>query len=166
MTKSRWIVGTLGLLGVVTVATALFGRKVVHTEIEIAAPASEIWAVLSDAERYTEWNPVIIKVAGQYAPGAELSNTVRDGSGQESVMTSKVLRFQPNQELNQFGGLPGLLTFDHQWILEPTATGTRVIQHEEYRGIGIWFWNESWVEPAYSKANEALRERVFELRGP
>ena len=166
MKKSRWLVGTLGLLGVVTVATAIFGRKVVHTEIEIAAPESEIWSVLSDAGRYAEWNPVIIKVEGQYELGAELSNTVRDGNGQESVMTSKVVRFVPDKELNQFGGLPGLLTFDHQWILEPTDTGTRVIQHEEYRGIGIWFWDESWVEPAYSKANEALRERVFALRGP
>ena len=42
--------------------------------------------------------------------------------------------------------------------------GTRVVQHEEYRGLGVWFWDASWVEPAYSKANEALRDRVAQLK--
>ncbi|MEW8525615.1 MAG: hypothetical protein AB2552_21490 [Candidatus Thiodiazotropha endolucinida] len=48
--------------------------------------------------------------------------------------------------------------------LRPTENGTRVIQHEEYRGISIWFWDYSWVEPTYQKANEALKNRVINLK--
>ena len=66
------------------------------------------------------------------------------------------------KKLNQFGGMRGILTFDHQWLLEPVEGGTKVIQHEEYRGIGVWFWDYSWVEPAYTKANDALKKRVME----
>ena len=42
--------------------------------------------------------------------------------------------------------------------------GTRVTQHEEYRGIGVWFWDESWVEPAYAGVNEALGKRVIHAK--
>ena len=67
-------------------------------------------------------------------------------------------------ELNQGGGIFGILTFDHRWLLEPVEEGTRVTQHEEYRGIWVWFWDAGWVEPSYRKANEALRDRIIYLQ--
>lgn len=143
---------------------SIFGHKVVHTELEIPATPEEVWSVLSDAPRYSEWNPVIVHVDGTYRQGEVLSNTVRESDSKVSVMKSKVVRLVPGRELNQFGGIPGILTFDHRWILEPSSGGTRVTQHEEYRGLGVWFWDASWVEPAYAKANRALRDRVLLLR--
>ena len=160
----RWLLAICGLMGASLMLGALLGQRVVHTEIEIPAPPAEVWAVLSDAAGYAEWNPVIVRVEGEYREGASLSNTVRESPDKESVMTSKVIRFAPERELNQFGGVRGILTFDHQWLLEPIDGGTRVVQHEEYRGIGVWFWDAGWVEPAYSRANEALKQRVLALR--
>ena len=145
-------------------ALSLLGHKTVYTEIEIPAPPSEVWKILTDAARYSEWNPVIIAVEGEYGPGETLSNTVRETSGKESLMKSKVIGWKPEQELNQFGGLRGILTFDHKWQLAPIPEGTQVIQREEYRGVGVWFWDASWVEPAYARANQALKERVLSLR--
>ena len=55
------------------------------------------------------------------------------------------------------------MTFDPTWSLEPVDGGTRVTQHEEYRGIGVWFWDYSWVESAYARANEALKKRVLQV---
>ena len=69
-------------------------------------------------------------------------------------------RLVGGQELNQFGGLRGVLTFDHTWRLEPVAGGTRVTQHEEYRGIGVWFWDPAWVEEAYRDALVALERHL------
>ena len=45
---------------------------------------------------------------------------------------------------------------------EPVKGGTKVTQREEYRGIAVWFWDADWVEPAYQKANQALRDRVLQ----
>ena len=59
-------------------------------------------------------------------------------------------------------GTRGVLTFDHTWRLEPVADGTRVTQHEEYRGIGVWFWDPAWVEEAYGDGLVALEERLRE----
>lgn len=69
----------------------------------------------------------------------------------------------PDSELNQVGGIPGVLTFDHTWRLEVVDGGTRVTQSEEYRGIGVLFWDPAWVEEAYEQANFNLRDRVESL---
>ena len=84
--------------------------------------------------------------------------------GKQSNVTAKVIKRVNEKVLNQFGGIPGILTFNHKWLLEPVDGKTRVIQHEEYRGVWVWFWDYSWVEPSYQKANEALRDRVVQLQ--
>lgn len=140
---------------------ALLGHKVVHTELSIAAPPSEVWAVLMDAKGYGAWNPILVQVDGEYREGAQMRYRMRDPKGKESELSSTVVRFEPERLLNQFGGPRGVLTFDHTWRLESERGGTRLIQHEEYRGIGVWFWDPGWVEAAYGKANEGLRDRVL-----
>lgn len=140
------------------------GHEVVHTELIVPATPAEIWAVLTDAEGYAAWNPILVRAEGEYVVGTQMRYRMRTASGDESDVTSKVIRCEPNQVLNQFGGVRGILTFDHTWQLEPVGDGTRVTQHEEYRGIGVWFWDSSWVGPTYDRANEALRDRVLELR--
>ena len=37
------------------------GYKGVYTDLFIPAEPEEIWAVITDAENYDQWNPVIIK---------------------------------------------------------------------------------------------------------
>jgi hypothetical protein len=36
----------------------------IKTEIPIGAPASAVWSILMDFERYPEWNPFIKKISG------------------------------------------------------------------------------------------------------
>ncbi len=146
------------------IAMALLGHKVVHTEIVVPAPAEAVWGVLTDPAGYAEWNPIFVRVEGEFREGAEMHYRMRDHTGKESDVTSKVVRFAEQQLLNQFGGLRGILTFDHTWQLEPVEGGTRIIQHEEYRGVGVWFWDASWVKPMYQRANEALQARVLETQ--
>ena len=54
-----------------------------------------------------------------------------------------------------------IVTFDHTYLLKEVASGTLVIQHEEYRGLYVPFWDASWVEPAYQRVNEALKNQVL-----
>lgn len=159
--KLKTVAWIVGIVAAAALLLALLGRKTVRAEIDIAAPPEEVWAVLTDAERYTEWNPVFVRVDGQYAEGAEMAYGMRDAKGNTLDVTARVVKFDVARELNQFGGMRGILTFDHHWTLEPAGEGTRVVQHEEYRGIGVWFWDPSWFEGAYGRANEALRDRVM-----
>ena len=61
------------------------------------------------------------------------------------------------------GGMTGILTFNHKYILEKTGTVTKVIVHEEYKGIMVPFWNPSSVEKAYEKLLLELKQRVISL---
>lgn len=139
--------------------------KTVHTELFIPAQPEEVWAVLADGAKYEEWNPVLVPVAGELREGEAVRYRMTEPNGKESMIDSKVVRMVPNEKLNQFGGVPGIITFDHTYLLEVVAGGTRVTQHEEYRGVYVPFWDASWVEGAYAKVNEALRDRVLEQRG-
>lgn len=151
----------LGLALLATVILTFTGEKTFHVEIVIPAPPERVWAVLTDARGYAEWNPVFSHVEGEFRQGATVHTTVREPGKPEVVLAAEVVRLVPERELNQFGGIQGFITFDHRWRLEPVEGGTKVMQHEVDRGLWVWFWDSDWVEPAYLRASEALREQVL-----
>ena len=159
---SKWFLGLVASAGVFA---ALFvnSRTVMHTEIFIDAPPEDVWAVLMDTEKYPEWNPVFVEVDGKLEVGASLANQVVEPGKDAVQMNASVKAIVPNKEINQGGGIPGILTFDHHYYLEPENGGTRVIQHEVDQGLYMYIWDSSWVEPAYASVNEALKHRVAEL---
>lgn len=142
----------------------LCGCGTVHTETVIPASPETVWSVLMDIPGYKEWNPVLIPLDGDFKQGKKLTYQMNQPGGKQSEVTSTVIRIEDESLLNQFGGIPGIITFNHKWILEPINGKTRVTQHEEYRGIWVWFWDYSWVEPAYQRANKALKDRIIQLR--
>ncbi len=150
-------------LAVLAVALLAFtGKKTFHVEIVIPAPPAAVWAVLADARGYADWNPVFTHVAGEFRQGATVKTTVKEPGKPEVAIESEIVRLVQEGELNQFGGIRGFITFDHRWLLEAVEGGTKVTQHEVDRGFWVWFWDSDWVEPAYRKANIALRNRVLE----
>lgn len=154
----------VGLPSVLALLVAsLLTTRTFHVEIIIPAPPEDIWSVLMDTESYPDWNPTVVQVDGQYEVGAKLPTKVLDPVGKVLEMTNTVKTLTPNRELRQTGGVIGMITYDHQWLLEPVEHGTRVTQHEIDRGALLWFWNSDWIEPAYSRANEALSRRVANL---
>ena len=158
----KWI----AILGVVAViALTLLGKKTFHVEAVIPAPPAAVWEVLMDTARYPEWNPVFVSVGGPYEQGGRILNEVRDPKGEILEMTATVAELIPERKLRQKGGVTGFITFDHQCLLEPVDGGTRVIQHEVDRGLYLWFWDSSWIEPAYGRTNEVLKARVMSLGG-
>ena len=150
------------LLIAVTAAAAVFTKKTFHVETVISAPPETVWSILVDTDRYPDWNPVFVAVDGDYRKGGTVTNTVRFPDGSDVNMKATVEKLVEGREVRQSGGIPGFLTFEHQWLLEPVEGGTRVIQHEVDRGFWLWFWNSDWIEPAYSKVLDALSKRANE----
>lgn len=161
LTILKWALpAILILLG----SLAVFTKKTFHVEMVIPAPPEAIWAVLMDTESYEEWNPVFVKVDGAYSEGEKVANTVRFPDGSDVEMKATVRALEVARELRQYGGTPGLMTFDHHWLLEPIEGGTRVTQHEVDRGLILWTWNSDWIEPAYQTVLDALVKRVAEIQ--
>lgn len=150
------------LIGALIVASFLTS-KTFEAEITIAAPPEKVWAVLMDTDTYPDWNPTFVEVSGPYKVGAKISSRIRKPDGVFVDMRPTVKALVPNRELRQGGGLPGVLTYNHVWRLQPIEGGTFVQQIDVDRGGFLWFWDSSWVEPAYRLANEALARRVLAL---
>ena len=159
MRTSRWAIGAL-VVAAILVLLALTGGKSVRAERVIPRSAEAIWTALMDTGRYGEWNPIFVSAEGRFEEGGTIRYQMKTGDGTTTPVEPLVRRLVGGQELNQFGGLRGVLTFDHTWRLEPVAGGTRVTQHEEYRGIGVWFWDPAWVEEAYRDALVALERHL------
>ena len=150
------------LIGALIVASFLTS-KTFEAEITIAAPPEKIWAVLMDTGAYPDWNPTFVEVSGPYLVGTKISSRVRKPDGAFVEMRPTLKTLVPNRELQQGGGMPGVLTYNHSWTLQPVEGGTLVRQIDVDRGAFLWFWDTSWIEPSFRLANEALARRVLDL---
>lgn len=159
----KWGGITLLILLAVAAAGSFAGKKTFRVETVIKAPPAAVWAVLMDTKSYEKWNPVFVRVDGIYAEGKAIQNLVKTPAGKTLKIKGTVKSLIPNRLLRQSGGTPGLLTYDHRWTLIPVPGGTKVVQYEVDRGLFLWFWDASWIQPAYRRVNAALRRRVIEL---
>lgn len=163
---SKWAVAVLVVLSVL-LALFLVGKKSVRADVEISASPQEVWAVLTDVARAGEWNTVLVPQGGELREGNSIQyEFFQEEGGKPSVMNAKVKQLEPHALINQAGGIPGVLTFDHRYVISSDEEGyTTVTIREEYRGIMVPFWNPEPVERAYGRLLGLLKERVLEVKG-
>lgn len=138
----------------------------VRTEIEISAPAAEIWKVLLDFRRYPEWNPFIVRIAGEPEVGSRLAITLSlPDSNREREIGPRLLRCDADRELRWLGhlGMKGLFDGEHFFRLEARGDGTtRVVHGEDFSGILLRFMLNQVTEATrgFVYMNQALKRRV------
>ncbi len=157
MKKMMYIV--LGILAILIIL-AFTGNKSVHHEIIINADPEKVWKILIEMDEYPNWNPVMELIEGAVQEGNKMKYKFTQDENTTSEIGATVLQIVPNKLLNQKGGIPLVLTFNHKYLLESSGNSTKVIIHEDYRGIGVNFWNPRPVEEAYTRLNVALKNRV------
>ena len=134
--RKRWMVAATVLPVLVFVTLFLLGRETFHAEITIDATPEEVWSVLTDAPGYAAWNPLLVLVQRRFpAKAREVEYRMTQPNGKQSTMKARGRKVVAPELLGQHAGIPGVLTADHTWRLEPTPGGTRVIQHEVDNGV-------------------------------
>lgn len=115
---------------------------------------------MTNTEAYPEWNPTMQLVKGKVEEDSKVTYkfTQDDNNSYEIPVTVK--QINPNVLLNQTGGYPFILSYNHKYVLEALGNTTKVTIHEDYRGVGVNFWNPKPVEIAYGRLNEALKKRA------
>lgn len=154
-------------VALIILSITLLGCASRQTEIIIPASPDKIWAVLIDTDGYKEWNPVFVPLKGrlEQVEEGEILTWLYTQRGQDPIETEmKVVKFVEHKQLNQQGGIWGILNVNHNWFLDPVPEGTRVTNREEWSGIGVLFWDYSWVEPTYKEMNENLKKQVLRTR--
>lgn len=147
---------------VILVILIFTGKKSVRHEITINATPEKVWQVLTNTSEYPNWNPTMQLVKGDVKVGNQVTYKFTQDANNSYEVPITVKQIIPNELLNQAGGYPFILAYNHKYILEPQGNGTKVIINEDYSGIGVNFWNPAPVEKAYGTLNEALKKRAEE----
>lgn len=137
----------------------------IRTETEIEAPASAVWRALTDFPRYPEWNPFIVAIAGELAPGARLEVTLSlPEIAKEHRLRPRVLVCEPERELRWLGHfwMKGLFDAEHFFRLEERGGRTRLVQGEDLSGALLRFSMHTVTLATRGSAymNQALKELV------
>jgi uncharacterized protein YndB with AHSA1/START domain len=166
MRAALWAVGGVLALILVVVLVGLF-LPVRHTAVvarDVRGTPEEVWTVITDVERFSEWRPDV-ELAERLEPIGGWPAWREEGPS--GTLTFAVAAVEPRRRLVTEivdEGLP----FGGRWtyLLEPTAAGTRLTITEDgfiynpvYRFVSRFFLGYESTAQAYLDALEARMAR-------
>lgn len=135
--------------------------KQISRTIDIPAAPATVWEVLTDTEAYGRWNPFIVRLDGRLAVGERLTARIKPGD-RAMTFRPRVVAFEPGRLLRWQGrlGVPRVFDGLHEFRLEPTASGTRFVHSETFRGVLVPFLGTSLAATAagFEAMNQALAD--------
>ena len=140
------------------------GRRI-ETEVDIAASPETVWEVLTDLDRYEEWNPFVTSSQGRVAVGETLRNRLEPPGGRTMTFAPRVTVADEPRVFEWLGklGVSGVFDGRHRFELEPTQSGTRLVHSEEFGGIAVPFLmgakTQAQTREGFVEMNDALRAR-------
>jgi hypothetical protein len=71
----------------------------IEHRIGIQAPAEVIWRLISDLDRWSEWNPLYTQASGRIALGQTLNLTLALPGEEPRTITPKVTDWEPDAQI-------------------------------------------------------------------
>lgn len=100
----------------------------------IEADPGTIWAILTDARAYPEWDNGVVRIEGTIAPGERIK--LYSELDPKRGHPIKIVGFEPGRGMTWQGGMPlGLFKGIRTFELKPEAAGvTRFTMEERFSG--------------------------------
>lgn len=140
-----------------------------RSEVEIDAPVEHVYRVLTDFERYPEWNPFLTSVTGTLVVGQKLAVDMSLPEGDAYLLEPTVTVVEPNVELRWLGSFrfKALMKAEHLFQLRAPREGvTRLMQGQNFSGLLLRFAGSSLTLAARGAVymNLALKKRAEQTR--
>ena len=105
--------------------------------VSIRATPEAVWAILTDAPGYANWNPEINHVEGRIALGEKIKAHVVLHGGKVQPVTVRVIELEPMRRMVWKGGLPfGLFTGLRTFAIFPREAGiVEFTMHVQFSGL-------------------------------
>lgn len=134
--------------------------KKITTHIVIQEKPEQVWSVLTDFEKYNEWNPFITSLKGPVKVGNTIEVQLPKMSFKPTVLT-----YTTNQELRWVGRLffKGIFDGEHSFTLKDNGdNSTTFIHQEQFSGILVPFLGKMLEETkqGFEDFNVSLKKRV------
>lgn len=136
--------------------------KEVRTEIEINAGPEKVWQVLTDFEKYEQWNPFITKIVGYAKEGSKIEIHIETPAGKKRKYEPTITKVEQGREL-RWMGKSWVLNGEHIFTIDQLQSQTRLVHREVFDGLLASFFGKSLdtdVKQGLEEMNRALKERV------
>ena len=136
-------------------------KKNLETSIVIHASAQKIWNILTNFEKYPEWNPFVLSVSGEPAKGEKLKVNI-----QGMKLAPVVLVAEKETEFRWLGKffIDGLFNGEHYFKLNENPDGTTKFTHGElFSGVltGLFAKTlETKTKTGFQNMNLSLKKRA------
>ena len=139
--------------------------RVLEKTIEIDATPDEVWAVLTDFDDYSDWNPFVTSISGPAEKGARLAAVLAPPGGRAITMKPTVRVAEADRRFAWLGhlGVPGIFDGAHEFLIEPGADGTTVFTRTRYvprRARAVRGRGADEDRAGFDLMNQALKDRV------
>jgi hypothetical protein len=139
---------------------------VYQTTFEISAPAGRVWQVLTDLERYREWNPQIPSASGQLEVGARIRLRLALPARPTLDLSAMIEEVQPDRLLTWRGHVvtPWLFEGYRKFAIRPIDNWRSSVTHvEDIHGLLAPLFSAlmgAAVAESQQMLNAALRARA------
>ncbi len=130
------------------------------TSISIKSTSEDLWALLTDAPGWPDWNTTVDKVEGTIAPGEKITVHAKINPGR--AFPVKVAEFVPSSRMVWAGGMPfgffkGVRTYT---LTEQDDRNVEFAMREEYSGpmAGMMTRSIPDLQPAFEEFASALKK--------
>lgn len=139
---------------------------VYRTDLEIEASDQQTWAVLTDFERYADWNPALPAISGELREGSMVSLTLGMPGRPSPKVKARLQDVTPNRRLTWHGNVGGdwLFAGDREFAIHPIAENRVRFTHvEDVRGLLFPVFRAlmgSAIQRSHDTFNGSLKERA------
>ena len=139
--------------------------KQVETKIEIGANPEAVWAVLSEFERWPEWNRLMPAIEGPLVEGERVELELALPGRRSVYQKPRITCISPNRELRWYDQviLPQIFSSEHWFRLEPKGSKCVVRHGERFDGLLSIFMGRKTLDQTrqvFALMNRDLKERV------
>jgi hypothetical protein len=132
--------GVVALCGVLVLASAALDQpsRYYRDAVVVEAPREAIWALLTEFDRYAEWNPYVIRGRGQAIEGSDVTLTFETAGGSPETQSGEILVFHPRRKLEWRTRkvVPGILDYEQIFRVLPLGPNRyRLVQEARFEGV-------------------------------
>lgn len=136
----------------------------ISTSINIQATPQQVWNILTDFEKYPEWNPFVKKLTGEVAVGNQIEIALPGMNFKPTV-----LAFESAKEFRWIGKLffKGVFDGEHFFKIAENGDGTTHLEHgENFSGFLVPIFKGKMLaetKKGFEEMNQALKKRAEKL---
>lgn len=143
--------------------------KELTTEILINSGPETVWKIITDFKNYSRWNPIIVKITGEFSVGNKLEIHLNTIGGKNRIYHPNITKIIPNRELRWSGKLffSKIFSGERIFLIEKLSDNkVSFVNKEIFSGIGVKLAPQKMEDDilaSFKKMNEALKKTVEHL---